>query len=333
MSEKTTAGMLTHVWLEAPLFPQTLAMVPTDIAVIDADPGADDDFAGAEPAQVIIASSRLHYGADALACLPNLRMIARTGIGVDNIDLDAATEHRIVVTNTPDGPTESTAEHTVAMLLALAKRLKQGNANLSAGKWGPRTGVLVGTEVQGKTLGLVGLGRIGRRVANICRAAFDMTVIGYDPYVTTAQAAAMGVTLAELDQVVAQADFLSLHVPATPETINLVDADRIAQMKDGAYVLNMARGPLVDPRALLDALDSGKLAGAGLDVYVSEPPAVDDRLRDHPMVIATPHTASLTFDGRLRMEQMALARVLAFFGGEKPQDVVNAAVLDAIAAA
>ncbi|MCB9159862.1 MAG: hydroxyacid dehydrogenase [Caldilineaceae bacterium] len=327
MAVQPTPAALTHVWLEAPLFPATLAMLPASVTVVDAAPAAVDPFSGAGPAQVIIASSRLRYDGAAMDALPNLRMIARTGIGVDNIDLAAATAHGIVVTNTPDGPTESTAEHTVAMLLALAKRLKQGNANLAEGNWGPRTGVLVGTEVQGKTLGLVGLGRIGRRVAQICRLAFDMNVLGYDPFVTAEQAASFDVTLTDLDDVIARADFLSLHVPATPETTGMINAARIAQMKDGAYLLNMARGPLIEPAALLDALDRGKLAGAGLDVFVSEPPARDDRLRDHPSVIATPHTASLTLDGRLRMERMAVERVLAFFSGATTPDVVNPDVL------
>lgn len=327
MSAQTTLADLTHVWLEAPLFPATLAMLPDHVTVLHAAPDAQGPFSTALPAQVIIASSRLRYDGAVMDALPNLRMIARTGIGVDNVDLDAATAHGIVVTNTPDGPTESTAEHTVAMLLALAKRLKQGNDNLAQGNWGPRTGVLVGTEVQGKVLGLVGLGRIGRRVAQICRTAFGMPVIGYDPFVTAEQAAGFGVTLTDLDTVIASADFLSLHVPATVETTGLMNAARIAQMKDGAYLLNLARGPLIEPDALLAALDSGKLAGAGLDVFVHEPPTPDDRLRNHPMIIATPHTASLTLDGRLRMERMAVERVLTKFGGTVPPDVVNPAVL------
>ena len=320
MTNQFTLGDLTHLWLEAPLFPETLAQLPPAVTVLSA--GADP-FANAAPAQVIIASSRLRYDGAVMDQLPNLRMIARTGIGVDNVDLDAATAHEIVVTNTPDGPTESTAEHTVAMLLALAKRLKQGNDNLARGNFGPRTGVLVGTEVQGTTLGLVGLGRIGRRVAQICRLAFDMDVLAYDPFVTGQQALEFGAVLTDLETVISHADFLSLHVPATPETTQMMDAARIATMKDGAYLLNMARGPLIDPNALLAALDSGKLAGAGLDVFDPEPPAADDRLRTHPMVIATPHTASLTLAGRLRMERMAVERVLAYFGGTRPADVVN----------
>jgi len=161
------------------------------------------------------------------------------------------------------------------------------------------------------------------RVYSICRLAFDMKIIAYDPYIQPEQAAEWGVTLADLDNVIAQADFLSLHIPATPETRGLMNHERIAQMKDGAYLLNMARGPLIEPGALLAALDSGKLAGAGLDVFDPEPPAIDSPLRDHPNIIATPHTASLTLDGRLRMERMAIERLLAFFRGEEPADRVT----------
>lgn len=319
---------LTYVWLEAPLFDDVLARLPAGVTAIR-PAGQAPGYSNAAPAQAILASSMLRYDAALMDACPNLRLIARTGIGVDNVDLAAATARGILVTNTPDGPSESTAEHTVAMLLALAKRLKQGNDNLAAGKWGPRSGVLVGTEVQGKTLGLVGLGRIGRRVAEICRLAFAMRVLAYDPFVSDDAAAAMGVTPAPLDRVIGEADFLSLHVPATPETVRLMNAERLAAMKPGSYLLNLARGPLVDEAALLDALDRGHLAGAGLDVFETEPPALDSPLRAHRSVIATPHVASLTLDGRRRMEEMAMDRLLAFFRGERPADIVNPAAWQA----
>lgn len=320
---------LTHVWCEVPPLSDVQSTLPDHVTLVHRADQSEAPFDSAQPAQAILASSLIRYDGDFMDQLPNLRIIARTGIGIDNLDLDAATERGIVCCHTPDGPTESTAEHTVAMLLGMAKRLKQGNANLAAGQWGPRSGPLIGVEVQGKTLGLVGLGRIGRRVAQICRLGLGMTVIAHDPYVTAEQAAEAGVTLADLDTVVAQADFLSVHVPATPETYHLINQERIAQMKDGAYLLNLARGPLVDAAALLDAVDSGKLAGAGIDVFEPEPPSVDSRLRNHPHIIATPHVAGVTVEGRTRMEQMAVERVLAFFRGERPENVVNPAVFDA----
>lgn len=318
-------SQLTHVWVEAAFLSDALRLLPASVEVIMAAPG-DDPLANAGPAQAILASSLVRYNQEVFGRLPNLRLVQRTGIGVDNVNLEDATAAGVVVCNTPDGPTESTAEHTVAMLLGLAKRIKQGNDNMAQGKWGPRGGPILGTEVMGKVLGLVGLGRIGRRVAYICRNGFDMTVIACDPYIAASEAMAMGVTLAELDDVIAQADFLSLHAPVTPETYRLMNAERIAAMKDGAYLLNLARGPLVDPDALLDALDSGKLAGAGLDVFDPEPPEVTSRLRNHPNILATPHSSAITIEGRNRIETMAVERLLTFFRGERPADVVNPAV-------
>jgi D-3-phosphoglycerate dehydrogenase / 2-oxoglutarate reductase len=319
--------MQTIIWLEAPLFDSTLALLPAAVTTLLPSP-EPPIYSNAVPAQAIIASSMLRYTGEVMDACRNLRLVARTGIGVDNVDLAAATARGIVVTNTPDGPTESTAEHTVAMLLALAKRLKQGNDNLAAGLWGPRSGILMGDEVYGKTVGLVGLGRIGRRVAQICRLGLGMRVIGCDPFVSAEQAAAVGVELAPFDAVIRQADFVSLHAPATPETHMLMNRERLAQMKRGAYLLNMARGSLVDEEALLDALDRGHLMGAGLDVFYAEPPTGDNRLRNHPNVVATPHMASVTLEGRMRMETMAVERVLAFLRGERPADVVNPEVWD-----
>ena len=322
------ASKLTHVWVEVPFFSDALSMLPSDVNIYMGQLGLVD-LDKVMPAQVALASSGVRYDAELFRQLPNLQMVQRTGIGVDNVTLEDATAHGVVVCNTPDGPTESTAEHTVALLLNLAKRVKQGNDNLAADKFGPRNGPLLGVEVQGKTLGLVGLGRIGRRVAQICGRGLEMHVLGYDPYITEEQATKMGVELADLDTVIRQSDFLSLHVPVTPETNRLMDAARIAQMKRGSYLINCARGPLVDPAALVAAVDSGHLAGAGLDVFDPEPPVVGDVLRNHPMIVSTPHCATTTVEGRVRIEHMAVERVLAFFRGERPSDVVNPAVWSA----
>lgn len=317
---------LTHVWVEAPFYSNALNALPPEVTVLYPAPGGDP-IANAEPAQGILASSLVRYNAALFRRLPNLRIVTRTGIGIDNVDLDDATEAGVVVCNTPDGPTESTAEHTVAILMNLAKRIKQGNDNLAAGKWGPRTAPLIGVEVRGRTLGLVGLGRIGRRVAHICGAGLGMRVIGYDPYVRAADVEPLGITLLDLEDVIAQADFLSLHLPATPETYHLMNRERIGRMKPGAFLLNLARGPLVDAEALVEAVDAGRLGGAGLDVFDPEPPALDSVLRNHPLIVATPHGAGLTVEGRTRIEEMAVERLLAFFRGETPADVCNPAVL------
>lgn len=317
---------LTHVWVEAPFFSDALAALPPEVTVLYGVAGGDR-IANAGEAQGILASSLVQYNTELFARLPKLRIVTRTGIGVDNVDLDAATEAGVVVCNTPDGPTESTAEHTVAMLLNLAKRIKQGNDNLAAGRWGPRAAPLVGVEVRGRTLGLVGLGRIGRRVAHICGVGLGMRVVGYDPYVTAADVAPLGITLLDLDSVIAQADFLSLHLPATPQTYRLINREYIGRMKDGAFLLNMARGPLVDEAALVEAVDSGKLGGAGIDVFDPEPAEVGSRLRTHPLIVATPHTAGLTEEGRTRIEEMAVERLMMFFRNETPLDVCNPAVM------
>ena len=314
----------THLWHEADILSDALDLLPPHVICLPAP--KQDPTVNIALAQAALASSSLHYDGPLMDLAPNLRIIARTGIGVDNVDLAAATQRGIIVCNTPDGPTESTAEHTVAMLLALAKMLKQGDASVAAGNFGPRS-ALIGVEVQGKILGLMGLGRIGRRVAQICRNGLGMHVIAHDPFVTQDQAETMGVRMVAVDELIAESHFLSLHAPAIPSTHKMMNAARFAQMRDGAFLLNMARGPLVDESALVDALNSGKLAGAGLDVFDPEPPVADSPLRGHPKVIATPHSASVTAEGRTRMERMAVERIVAFFNGEWVESIVNPDVM------
>lgn len=314
---------LTHIWSEVKPISNVPALLPPDVTLLYRDDPSTLPFESAMSAQAIMASSLIQYDGDFYDKLPNLRMVCRTGIGIDNLDLDAATERGIVCCHTPDGPTESTAEHTVAMLLALSRRLKVGNNNLAAGQWGPRAGMLIGNEVRGKTLGLLGLGRIGRRVGEICRLGLTMKVIGHDPFVSPEEAATSGFEWKTQDTVIAEADYLSIHVPSLPETYHLMNAERIATMKDGAYLLNLARGPLVDAAALLDAVDSGKLQGAGIDVFEPEPPSIESRLRNHPYIIATPHIGGVTIESRTLMERMAVDRILTYFRGGRPNNVVN----------
>ena len=312
---------LTHLWVEAPLLSNALDRLPSDVVVLQPEPGRPP-LETARPAQAILASSNLRYDGSAFEQLPHLRILVRTGIGLDNVDLDAATAQGVVVCNTPEGPTESTAEHAVALMLALAKRVVPGHTALAQGKWPPRS-TLLGNELRGKTLGLVGLGRIGRRVAQICGRGLGMEVMAHDPYVDPQVARALDVTLAELETVLARADVLSLHAPSLPETYRLIGREALARMKAGAYLINVARGSLVDTEALLEALDTGRLAGAGLDVFDPEPLPPDSPLRNHPRVVLTPHSASVTMEGRARIEEMAVERVLAFFRGHIPPDVCN----------
>ncbi len=316
---------LTHIWSEAPQLSDALTKFPQSVTRLIADPA--DPVGSARPAQAILAAAAIRYNDEVFDRLPNLRILVRTGIGIDNVDIDAATRHRVVFCNTPDGPTESTAEHTVALMLAVAKQVKPGMEQLAAGDFAPR-GLPMGTELMGKTLGLVGLGRIGGRVAHICGRGFDMRVLAFDPYITAERATALGVELADLDTVIASADFLSMHAPSTPETHHLMNADRFAQMKTEAVLLNLARGPLVDPEALLEALDNGQILGAGLDVFDPEPPPVSSRLRTHPKIVATPHSSTTTIEGRGRIEHMAVDAVLDFFNGRQPKDICNPGVLE-----
>ena len=319
---------LTHIWSEVQPISDIQSLLPSGVSLVYRADQADSAVASAKSAQAVLASSLLQYNADLFDQLPNLQILCRTGIGIDNLDLKAATERGIVCCHTPDGPTQSTAEHATALLLGIMRRLKQGNDNLAADKWGPRAGMLMGDEVTGKTLGLVGLGRIGQRMAQMCGTGLGMRVIGHDPYVKAEDVAHLGIEFVALERVVADADVVSLHAPSTPETYHLMDAERIAQMKDGSYLVNVARGPLVDPQALLDAIDSGKLAGAGIDVFEPEPPEVGSRIRKHPNIIATPHIAGVTKESRARMEQMAIERILTFFQGKRPENVVNPALFD-----
>lgn len=249
---------------------------------------------------------------------PNLRVLGRPGIGVDNVDIPAATQRGICVINTPDAPTESTAEHAVALIMNLAARVFEDDRGLRQGNWRMRKRMR-GTELKGKTLGVIGLGRIGSRVAEICKSGLEMRVLAYDPYADPAKAERLGVELKEdLMQVMSKADSLTIHVPHTPETRGMINAAALAAMKPTAYLINCARGPVVDERALIEALQKGIIAGAGIDVYDPEPPAMDSPLFSLPNTICTPHTGSFTEDGVRAMSIGVAEGVLAVLRGERP---------------
>lgn len=281
--------------------------------------------------QAIIAGSTLDLSGETMDLFPRLRVISRPGIGVDNVDIPAATKRGICVINTPDAPTESTAEHAVALIMNLAARVFDGDRALRQGKWGMRKRTR-GTELKGKTLGVIGLGRIGSRVAEICKLGLKMHVLAYDPYVNPAKAEAMGVELKDdLMAVIPQVDFLTLHMPNTPETRGMINAAALAAMKPTAYLINCARGPVVDERALIEALKEGTIAGVGLDVYDPEPPAADNPLFSLPNTICTPHIGSFTEDGVRAMGIGSAEGVLALLRGERPTglaQLVNPQVWD-----
>jgi D-3-phosphoglycerate dehydrogenase len=251
----------------------------------------------------LIVRSGTRVTADLLDDPGRLRAIVRAGVGVDNIDVAAATRKGILVMNTPGGNTVSTAEHTVTLLMAVARSLPAADASLHGGKW--ERGKFVGSQLAGKTLGVIGLGRIGREVARRA-AGLDMKVIGFDPFLAPAGTAQLGVeTAASLDDLLPRCDFLTVHTPLTEETRDLINAARLAQLPKGARVLNCARGGIVNEEALATALQSGHVAGAALDVFVQEPPPADHPLLKLPNVVVTPHLGASTVEAQLTVAKEA----------------------------
>ncbi len=243
----------------------------------------------------LIVRSETKVTADLLSDAKRLRVIGRAGVGVDNIDVAAATARGIVVMNAPDGNTITTAEHTIALLVALARNVAQANSSVKAAKWERKK--FIGAELSGKTLGIVGLGRIGRAVAQRA-TALGMKVIAHDPFIAVDQTGDVEIEAATLDEVLARADFLTIHTPLTTETRGLINAEAFAKMKSGARVINCARGGLIDEAALCDAIGSGKIAGAALDVFEQEPPPADHPLLQLEQVIVTPHLGASTMEAQ-----------------------------------
>ncbi|HID73935.1 MAG TPA: hydroxyacid dehydrogenase, partial [Thermoplasmata archaeon] len=240
------------------------------------------------------------------------------GVGVDNIDVEAATERGIPVVYAPTGATISVAELTFAHMLALARHIPAADASMREGRWAKKE--LKGTELHGKTLGLIGVGRIGRAVAERA-VAFGMEVIAYDPFLTEEQIAGCHARKVELDDVIEGADFISLHLPLTPETKGLIGEEELGRMKPTAYLINCSRGGIVDEEALVRAVEAGKIAGAGLDVYGSEPPEGD--ILRMPNSVLTPHLGASTVEGQARAGRIVAEQVLMVLRGERAQFRVN----------
>ncbi len=254
---------------------------------------------------------------------PRLRVISRIGVGHDNIDVKAATERGIIVCYTPHGPTISTAEHAVALIFATAKTVAYADRDIRAGRWHTQVQALKGMELRDRILGLVGLGRIGGQVAQIMRAV-GMQVIACDPMLTAERATELGIRkINQLEELLRQADVVSLHAPSTPETRHLINADRLRQMKRGSILINTARGALVNETALAEALKSGHLFAAGLDVFEKEPIQSDNPLLGLENVVFTDHIASHTWTGHHRLYEMAVRHTLQALRGEKPDCQLN----------
>lgn len=257
-----------------------------------------------------------------------LKVIAKHGVGTDNIDIPFATEKKIAVCNTPEANSEGVAELAATYMMALARRLRESDIFARTTRWSGKE-QLMGSELQGKTLSIVGTGRIGMRLAEICRLAFGMTVLAYDPYVSAESMAARGVRkVDDVDDLVEGADFVSVHVPLTPATKGIVGAAQFQRMKKSAYLINTSRGPVVDEAALIEALRAGEIAGAGLDVFEQEPTASDNPLLKMENVIVSPHNGAATFESMERMATHAAAGIIATLNGERPKYLMNKAIYE-----
>lgn len=277
-------------------------------------------------AHAVIIRSGVTIDAEVLAAAPNLKLIVRAGVGVDNVNLAEATRRGVVVMNTPLGSTITAAEYAFALLMALARNIAGGHASLGAGKWDRKS--LMGIELREKTLGIVGFGRIGQAVAQRARA-FEMSVLAYDPYNPHIMrlASEMGCDLVDLDNLYARSDFVTLHPWLSEETRGMINREALAKMKKGARIINIARGALIVDADLAEAIRSGHIAGAALDVYEPEPPAPDNPLLNLPGVLHTPHLAASTEEAQNAVGVEAAHIVVAALKDGDYQNIVNAEVL------
>lgn len=258
--------------------------------------------------------------ADVLDVAGRLKIIGRAGVGVDNIDVERATQKGILVVNSPEGNTIAAAELTVALLLALGRNIAPAAASMKAGEW--KRSKYVGVEVYGKTVGVVGLGKIGREVARRL-LAMEMAVLAYDPFLSSEQAQALGVRLVDLDTIYRQSDYITVHVPKTKDTAGMIGADQIAQMKDGVRLVNVARGGIIQETALLQGIQSGKVAGAAVDVWEAEPTAPDNPLALDPRIVATPHLGASTEEAQVGVAVDIAEQIVDVMEGRPARAAVN----------
>ena len=255
----------------------------------------------------IIVRSGTKVNADVLAAGRNLKVVGRAGIGVDNIDVQAATSRGIIVMNTPQANTVATAEHAMALMLAVTRHVAPAHASVKAGEW--RRSDFVGQQLYRRVLGIIGFGRIGRLVATRAQA-FGMEIVAYDPFVSEEVVRELGVILVELDDLLSEADYISLHTVTSPETKHMINQQTLAKMKDGVVIVNCARGQLIDETALANALESGKVRAAAVDVYEGEPPGTNNPLVGHPLVLHTPHLGASTFEAQRDVATQIVDQVL-----------------------
>lgn len=305
-------------------------LAPEGLEILRAGKGIEVETAtGLDPEEFVrripafhglIVRSGSTVTSEVIAAADNLRVIGRAGIGVDNIDVPAATARGIVVMNTPSGNNVTTAEHAISMMLSLARSIPQATASMKAGRW--EKGKFLGSEVFKKTLGVVGLGNIGRLVAER-GLGLKMHVVAYDPFLTAELASKLGVELVSLDDLYARADFITVHVPLMAETRGLIGRDAFAKMKKGVRLVNCARGGIVDEFALADALRDGHVAGAALDVFEQEPPPADHPLLGMDRVICTPHLGAATGEAQLNVAIAIAKQIVNYLENDVIQDAVN----------
>ncbi|RFA16590.1 phosphoglycerate dehydrogenase [Subtercola boreus] len=304
------------------LSPATVEALGPDFDVVNID-GTDRPalLAALATADAILVRSATKVDEEAIAAAPSLKVIARAGVGLDNVDIKAATTAGVMVVNAPTSNIVSAAELTVGHILSLARHIPAAHSALAQGQW--KRSKYTGTEIFEKTVGIIGLGRIGALITARMQA-FGTNVVAYDPYITSARAQQLGVTLLTLDELLAQSDFITIHMPKTPETTGMISDEQLALMKPTAYIVNVARGGLIDEDALFRALTSGVIAGAGLDVFVSEPPT-DHKLLGLENVVVTPHLGASTDEAQEKAGVSVAKSVRLALSGELVPDAVNVA--------
>ncbi len=293
-----------------------------EVVVVD-DSTSDEFFEELAVADALIVRSATKVTAAVLDRAPKLAVVGRAGVGIDNCDVGAATERGVAVFNAPSGNTIAAAELTMGLLLSVARKIPEAEASLRQGRWD--RALFKGVELRGKTLGLIGAGRIGGEVAIRCEA-FDMDVIAYDPYLSPTRAEELGIEMVGFNKVVKRADFISIHVPLTEETRGIIGASAFARMKPTAFVINASRGGVVDEQALADALHSGGIAGAALDVYETEPLS-DSPLLDAPNLVLTPHLGASTAEAQVGVAVEVANKIRLLLETGNRADAVNAADL------
>jgi D-3-phosphoglycerate dehydrogenase len=267
----------------------------------------------------LLVRSATNVTSDLLEKMPNLKIIARAGVGVDNIDVPAATKKGIIVVNAPDGNTTSTAEHTFAMVCSLLRKIPQANQSIKNENW--ERSKFVGTELNGKTLGIVGFGRIGTEIAKRAKS-FEMKILAYDPFLTKARAESLKVQSTSLEEIITNSDIITVHTPLNKDTKGLLGFETIKKMKKGVFLINCARGGIIDEEALYHFLDTGHVAGAALDVFVEEP-TKNYKLLSHPNVIATPHIAASTKEAQINVALQVASEVHDFLSGKLIKNSIN----------